>query len=142
MSLLRFFIDCPECAYKVKNQELVYPLEFYHHKIKIAYLLGMDFGEAVIIFYDKISKRYVFAKTMCGNLKKIDRKSIKRMSKKNRVERYLDYINFLQSLEANCCTLEKTSIYFTGDSMESRSSSPKCIEDYVEYRRFLNNLDH
>lgn len=142
MSILRFFIPHPECAYEIKNKELIYPLEFCCHKIKIAYLLGMDSGEAVIVFYDKMSKRYVFAKTMCGNLKKIDRKSIKRMSKKNRVERYLDYINFLQSLEANCCTLEKTSTYFTGDSMESRSSSPKCIEDYVEYRFFLNNLDH
>lgn len=142
MSMLRFFIQYTECAYKVKNQELVHRFESYPHKIRVAYLLGIDFGEAVIVFYDKMSKRYVCAKTMCCNLKKIDKKSIKRMSKENRIERYLDYVDFLQSLEVNCHTLEKLNVYSVGNLMKLRPFYHKCIDNYLEYRLFLNHLAH
>lgn len=139
MSLLRFFIKHSECAYKVKNCD-IFLGHVNYRKIRIAYLIGIEDGLAVIVFKDKIRKRYVCDVTLCGNLKKIDKHKLKNMTKEDRLSQYLDYIEFIRCLDVDFIPSRIVQTFDYNNETIVKFKFPKCVDNY-KYNELLQYLD-
>lgn len=106
MLLLKYFINYPECAFKVKDTSLLFPYGIITpRKIKYIYIIGYDYKEcgkvAIIIFYHKKLKKYICCNTTLDNLISICNKNINNNSIKKRIELFISYSNFIKNLNIN-----------------------------------------
>lgn len=104
MSLLKYFIKHPECAYKIKDtSKVLLNFNMVPRKVKYAYLLGYDCKKsgkvAIITFYHKEVGKYVCANTTLNNLVSIDSKRIKNKSILERISLLKSYNEFINGLD-------------------------------------------